>query len=163
MLVRIAAVVLLVLLLWTIFRFAMGLRWAKLTREGSRAAEQKRGRKVLAEIPVSNDEVVFFLEDDAGFYWGERQVRKRDLRGARLLLNGAVVAGVTRGDEPPLPEPSGAAEHLGREAWEVVLFMSGGGTERISCGALREGVSREAARRVFEAVRSVVRPEGERP
>ena len=162
MIVRILAAAALAFLLWMIFRFAMGLRWAKLIREDARAAQQVRGRRVLAEIPVSSDEVVFFVEDEAGFYWGERQVRKRDVCGARLLLNGAVVAGVTR-DDAPLPEPSGAGEHEGRETWEVLLFMSGGGTERISCGALREGISREAATAVFEAVRSAVQPGKERP
>lgn len=160
--VQILAVAALLLLLWTIFRFAMGLRWAKVSREDARAAEQARGRRVVAEIPLSDDEVVFFVEDEAGFYWGGRQVRKREIRGARLLLNGAVMAGASR-DGERLPEPDACEEYEGRERWEVLLFMDTGPTERIACGALREGVSREIAGRVFAAVRSAVRPGKELP
>ena len=158
---QIVALLALGLLLWTIFRFSMGLRWAKVSREDARAAEQARGRRVVAEIPLSHDEIVFFVEDEDGFYWGGRQVRKRDVRGARLLLNGGVMVGVSR-DGERLPEPSASEEYEGRERWEVVLFMDAGRTERIACGTLREGVSREIAGRVFEAVRSAVRPGKER-
>jgi hypothetical protein len=156
MIVQILALVALAFLLWMIFRFAMGLRWAKVSREDARAAEQARGRRMVAEIPLSDDEIVFFVEDEAGFYWGGRQVRKRDVRGARLLLNGAVMAGVSR-DGERLPEPFPPEEYEGRERWEVVLFMVADRAERIACGTLREGVSREIAARVFEAVRVVLR------
>jgi hypothetical protein len=159
---QIVALLALGLLLWTIFRFSMGLRWAKVSREDARAAEQARGRRVVAEIPLSNEEIVFFVEDEDGFYWGGRQVRKRDVRGARLLLNGGVMVGVSR-DGERLPEPSAAEEYQGRERWEVRLFMDAGRTERIACGTLREGVSREIAGRVFEAVRSAVRRTKELP
>jgi hypothetical protein len=185
---QIVALLALGLLLWTIFRFSMGLRWAKVSREDARAAEQARGRRVVAEIPLSNEEIVFFVEDEDGFYWGGRQVRKRDVRGARLLLNGGVMVGVSR-DGERLPEPDAFEPQLpratdsfrregrggggarrsappfdeeGRERWEVLLFMDAGRTERIACGTLREGVSREIAGRVFEAVRSAVRPGKER-
>ena len=157
MLVKAAALLVLLLLLWMVFRFAMGLRWAKVSREAARAAEQARGRRVVAEIPVSEDEVVFFLEDDAGFYWGGRQARKREIRGARLLLNGGVMASFARNGEA-LPHPSTPEEYQGRERWEVVVYLEDGGEERIACGGLREGVSRDMATRVFEAIRSAVAP-----
>ena len=157
MIVQVLALLALVLALWTVFRFAMGLRWAKVSREGARAAEQARGRRVVAEIPVSEDEVVFFLEDDAGFYWGGRQARKREIRGARLLLNGGVMASSSR-DGERLPDPAPPEEYQGGERWEIVLYVRGGGEERIACGGLREGVSRDMATRVFEAIRSAVAP-----
>jgi len=160
MIEQILAAVALVLLLWTVFRFAMGLRWAKVSREDARAAEQARGRRVVAEIPLSDDEVAFFVEDDEGFYWGGRRARKRDVRGARLMLNGAVMAGVSR-DGERLPAPPAPEEYEGRERWEVMLFL-GDRTERIACGTLREGVSREAATRVFESVRAALRGGKER-
>ena len=156
MIVQVLALLVLVLALWTVFRFAMGLRWAKVSREGARAAEQARGRRVVAEIPVSEDEVVFFLEDDAGFYWGGRQARKREIRGARLLLNGGVMASFAR-DGDALPPPSAPEEYQGRERWEVVVYWEDG-EEAIACGGLREGVSRDMAARVFEAIRSAVAP-----
>ncbi|HKN48216.1 MAG TPA: hypothetical protein VJ144_09615 [Candidatus Polarisedimenticolia bacterium] len=157
MIIQALALLALVLALWTVFRFAMGLRWAKLSREDARAAEQARGRRVVAEIPLSDDDIVFFVEDEAGFYWGGRQARKRDIRGARLLLNGAVMASFSR-DGEPLPERQSAPafDDEGREKWEIVLYLRGGRDERVACGSLREGVSREIAARVFEAVRSAV-------
>ena len=153
MIIQALALLALVLALWTVFRFAMGLRWAKVSREDARAAEQARGRRVVAEIPGSEDEVVFFVEDDAGFYWGGRQARKRDIRGARLLLNGAVMASFAR-DGELLPETTPPEEYEGRERWEIVLYLRDAREERVACGSLREGVSRELAGRVFEAIRS---------
>jgi len=155
MLVQVLALAALVFVLWTVFRFAMGLRWAKVSREGARAAEQARGRRVVAEIPVSEDEIVFFVEDDAGFYWGGRHARKRDIRGARLLLNGAVMASFVRPGEP-LPETTPPEAYEGGEKWEIVLYLDGGREERITCGRLREGVSRELAGRVFATVRAAL-------
>jgi hypothetical protein len=155
MIIQVLALLALVLALWTVFRFAMGLRWAKVSREDARAAEQSRGRRVVAEIPLSDDEIVFFVEDEAGFYWGGRQARKRDIRGARLLLNGAVMASLSRVGER-LPEPAAPEEYEGGERWEIALYLSGGREERVACGTLREGVSREIAGRIFEAIRSGV-------
>jgi hypothetical protein len=158
MIIQVLALLALVLALWTVFRFAMGLRWAKVSREDARAAEQARGRRVVAEIP--GDEVVFFVEDEAGFYWGGRQARKRDIRGARLLLNGAVMASFAR-DGAGLPETPPPEEYEGREKWEIVAYLRGGCEERVACGSLREGVSREIAGRVFAAIRAGV--EGGKP
>src|SRR5213593_1080619 len=129
MIIQVLALLALVLALWTVFRFAMGLRWAKVSREDARAAEQARGRRVVAEVPLSEDEIVFFLEDEAGFYWGGRQARKREIRGARLLLNGGVMATCSR-DGERLPEPSPPEEYSGHERWDVALYLEGGLTER---------------------------------
>ena len=155
MIIQVLALLALVLALWTVFRFAMGLRWAKVSREDARAAEQARGRRLVAEIPLSDDEIVFFVEDEAGFYWGPRQARKRDIRGGRLLLNGAVMASISR-DGESLPDPAPPEEYEGGERWEVTLYLRGGRAERVACGRLREGVSREIAGRIFQAVRSAL-------
>jgi hypothetical protein len=160
MIIQVIALLALVLALWTVFRFAMGLRWAKVSREDARAAEQARGRRVVAEIPLSDDDIVFFVEDEAGFYWGGRQARKRDIRGARLLLNGAVMASFSR-DGERLPDPAPPEEYEGGERWEIALYLRGGPEERVACGSLREGVSREIAGRIFAAIRSAV--EGGKP
>lgn len=152
MIIRIAAAVLLLLALWALFRFAMALRWSKVVREGSRSAAESRGRRVVAEIPLP-DELLFFLEDDAGFYWGGSQARKSEIRGARMLLNGGVIGSFTR-PGAALPDPPPAEEYEGRERWDVLIYC-GGRTEAVRCGSLRESVSREIAGRVFEAVRRV--------
>jgi hypothetical protein len=50
----------------------------------------------------------------------------------------------------PSPEP---LESEGRERWDVALFGAEGFLAAIPCGNLREGVSREVATIVFEAVK----------
>jgi len=152
MIIRIAAVILLIAAIWVLFRFAMALRWSKVVREGSRSAEESRGRKVVAEIPLPEG-LLFFLEDDAGFYWGASQARKREVVGARMLLNGGIIGSFSRAGAA-LPDPPPAEEYEGRERWDVLIYCQGR-TESVPCGSLREGVSREIAARVFEAVRRV--------
>jgi hypothetical protein len=119
-------------------------------REGSRSAEESRGRRVVAEIPLP-DELLFFLEDDAGFYWGRSEARKSEVKGARMLLNGGVIGSFSR-PGTALPDPPAAEQYEGRERWDVLIYC-GGRTEAVPCGSLREGVSREIAARIFAAVR----------
>ncbi len=146
--VRLLALGLLLVVLWTLFRFAMGLRAAKVEREAARRAAEDAGRRVVTELPEPAG-VRFFIEDAGGFSWGEERVGRGDVLGARLLLNGGVMAafGEALPDAPP-PE-----EFEGRERWDVVLYLRDGRTAIVACGTVREGVSREAAARVFAAVR----------
>ena len=153
MLIRLAAIALLLVVLFQVFRLAMALRAAKRSRERAQAEEETRGGRVLAEVPVSDADVVFLVEDEEAFRWGETRVRKADVRGARLLVNGAVLQEFTRAGTG-LPAPEAPEEYEGRERWEVRLFLDDGGRATIPCGTLREGVSREIAGRVFEAVRA---------
>jgi len=150
MIIRITAALLLAAALWAVFRFAMALRWSKVVREGSRSDEESRGRRVVAEIPLP-DGLLFFVEDDAGFYWGASRARKSEIAGARMLLNGGVIGTFNRSGAA-LPDPPGAEEYEGRERWDVLIYCADR-TEAVPCGSLREGVSREIASRVFEAVR----------
>jgi hypothetical protein len=152
MLIRLAALALLVIALWRIFRLAMGLRFAKLSREEARAAEEASGRKVVAELPLSDAQVVFLVEDEDAFRWGGDQVAKKGIRGARLMVNGAVLQEFSVAG-PGLPAPEPPEEYEGRERWEVRVFEVGASATAIPCGTLREGISREIAGRVFEAVR----------
>ena len=149
------AVVLLLSVLFVVFRFAMALRYAKRERERARDAEVERGRRVIAEVPLSEVEVVFLTEDDHVLAWGGNEVAKAAIVGARLLVNGAVLRECAR-RPGALPAPSAPEEYEGRERWEVALFLEGGEEARIPCGTLREGVSREIAGRAFEAARAAV-------
>lgn len=156
MLVQLLAGVLLVGTLFVAFRFAMGLRWARLMRERALTLELERGRRLVAEVPTPAGEIELFLEDESGFYWAGEELGKPGLRGARLLLNGAVLKECRR-DGAELPPPGPAEEFEGRERWEVAAYGPGG-TTRIECGSLREGVSRDAARDVFDAIRAACEP-----
>jgi len=151
MLIKVATGALLALALWALFRLAMGLRWAKALREADRRSEEGRGRRVVAEIPLAQD-VVLFLEDDERLYWSGQEVRRAEIAGARLLLNGGVIAAFSRNGFR-LPDPPPPEEFEGRERWDVVLYLEGGAERVVRCGEVREGVSREAAAGVFEAAR----------
>ena len=150
--VQVAAAALLVVLLFSVFRYAMALRAAKVARQSWREAEESRGRRVVAEIPGAGDDMTLFLEDDDGFYWGATDVRKREVAGGRLRLNRGILASWSR-PGIVLPEPESAEDFEGRETWDVVLYLEGGATRVVPCGTLREGVSREIAARVFRATR----------
>jgi hypothetical protein len=149
---QVLAAAVLAAFLISMFRYAMALRAAKAARESWREAEESRGRRVVAEIPGAGDDVTLFAEDGDGFYWGGRQVAKRDVVGARLRLNGGILATWTR-PGLTLPEPAAPEEFEGRERWDVVLYVTGGGSRVVECGTLREGVSREIAAKVFEEVK----------
>jgi hypothetical protein len=153
--IKIAALLVLLALLWSLFRLSMGLRWAKVSRESARREEEARGRRIVAELPTSDGTLGFFAEDHAGFYWPGGEAGKSAVRGARLLLNGGVVAAATR-PGAPLPDPPAPEPFEGRERWEVALYVAGRPPQAIACGTVREGVSREIATRVFEAVRAAL-------
>ena len=153
--IQILALLALAALLWWLFRLAMGLRWAKVSREGARSEEEARGRRVVAEVPTGDGTLGFFAEDHAGFYWPRGAASKRELRGARLLLNGGVISAAAR-TGAALPDPPALEPFEGRERWEVALYLEDGRTETVPCGTVREGVSREIAARVFAAVRQAL-------
>src|SRR5262245_48266653 len=132
----------------------MGLWVAMRDREDERSAEEQGGRRVVAEIPAG-DGLRCFGDDGDSFRWADAAARKADILWARLLLNGAVVGTAARAGAPPAPAPD--LESIeGRERWEVELHVRDGRTLTVPCGTLREGVSREIAARVFEAVRAGV-------
>jgi hypothetical protein len=138
--------------LWMLLRFALGLRHAKVLREEARGAQSGI---VVAEIPSAAGDVGFFIETFDAFEWPTGFAKKTDILGARLLLRGGVIGTVVRpGIELP---PAGPVDEFeGRERWDVVLFLDEGATATVACGTLREGVSRDVAARVFEAVRAAI-------
>jgi hypothetical protein len=152
---QVAAAAALLLVLWTLLRFALSLRYAKAAREAARRVEEDRGRRVVAEIPLADDRLVLFLEDDQAFYWAGRTVAKPTVQAVRLLLNGGVMASAVRPGHV-LGEPQAPAEFEGRERWDVDLHLADGTVATVPCGTLREGVSREIATRVFERARAAV-------
>ncbi len=113
--IKIAALLALLALLWSLFRLSMGLRWAKVSRESARREEEDRGRRIVAELPSSDGTLGFFAEDHAGFYWPAGEAGKSGLRGARLLLNGGVIAAVAR-PSAALPDPPRRCRNRSRAA-----------------------------------------------
>jgi hypothetical protein len=149
-LVQAAAAVAVLVFLWKAFRMAMGLRAERLFREGTRRAEEARGHRVIAEIPSAEGELSLFVDAGDAFAWQDRSVLKNDLLGCRLLLNGAAIASMAR-PETSIPEAALLEDYEGRERWDVRVYAVTGVWD-VPCGTLREGVSRDTARAVFEAV-----------
>jgi hypothetical protein len=154
-LIQILATAVLVFVLFSLFRFAMGLRWAKVSREAARSEIEAAGRRVVAELPLATGETALFVEDGVGFAWPGTRVLKSTIRGARLRLNGGILA-EHAGEGVRLPAPDAAEDYEGRERWDVAVFTEDGAVAVIPCGSLREGVSREVASAVFAAVRGAI-------
>jgi hypothetical protein len=151
LLIRVLAVVLLVWGLWKLFRFAMALRFAKVLREEERQAHEATGRRLVAEVPTHAGDLVLFHESPSSFFYGEREIEKHGIVAARLFLNGRIVEQSFR-PGALAPDASWAEEYDGRERWDLRLDFTSGEPLAIPCGMLREGVSREAATRLFRAV-----------
>lgn len=155
LLVRLLAGAAFLVLVFWMFRLAMGLRYAKLVREEERRRQEAGGRRLVAEVPNPDGEVVLFLEDAVAFHWGARSLPKAEIVGVRLILNGRVVE---EGGRPGrvLPAVGWPTEYDGGERWDVRLELADAGPLMIPCGKLREGVSREAAQQVFASVARAV-------
>jgi len=150
--IRVLAIVIFVAFIWTLLRFALGLRSSKLAHEEALSAHEQRGYRVVAEIPQGHGPLSLFLENDDEFNWGTRSVQKPTIAGARILLNKAVIGAHAR-DRYALPPPPTFEEFEGSETWQVLIYLVDGGLLEVPCGSLREGVSRDIALSVFKAVR----------
>ena len=156
----VVAAVIAVLLLYVAMRLATTLTLHRRTRQRNRDSERALGRTVIVEIP-GEDDLVLFSEDGVRFYYGDRPIDKDLIRTARLMINGNVIAeasqaataarsaGVVIHDRP---------EGIARDRWDVAIEAETG-TTIVECGAIRERVSQELARAVFDAVkRTIERP-----
>ena len=145
-----------VLLLLAAASLATTLRSYRRRRQRARDSEGARGRVVIAELPAADD-LVLVSQDDKRFYYGERAIDKDLIVAVRMLINGSpIAAAVSRrhaGGTPLQPtrfedRPDGIA----RDRWDVAIETVAG-TTLIECGAIRERVSQELARTVFDAIK----------
>jgi hypothetical protein len=131
-------------------------------RQGARDSEGALGRSILVEIP-GGDDLVLFSEDAERFYYGDHAIDKRRLVGVTVLINGAPIAESRRapaeGDPPAHAREAvvidDRPEGIARDRWDVAIETDAGVTI-IECGAIRERVSQELARAVFDAVKREV-------
>jgi hypothetical protein len=126
-------------------------------RRRTRDDEQALGRRIVAEIP-GDDDLRLFTEDDRQFHYGAESVDKARIAAVRVLINGAPIAAyvstrhaagvaiqATSFDDRP--------EGIARDRWDVAIERADG-VMLVECGAIRERVSQELARAVFDAVKS---------
>src|SRR5437773_3217740 len=144
-----------VLLLLAAASLATTLRSYRRRRQRARDSEGALGRVVIAELPTADD-LVLVSQDDHRFYYGERAIDKDLIVAVRLLINGSPIASVVsrrHATRTPL-QPTrfeDRPEGIARDRWDVAIETVAGAT-LIECGAIRERVSQELARTVFDAI-----------
>jgi hypothetical protein len=151
-----AALLAIVLLLWAA-SLATRLQAARRRRQRQLDSERALGRTIVAELPAGDD-LVLVSRDEARFYYGDASIDKDLILAVRVLINGApIVAYVSpRHAASRVREPTSFEDRpdgIARDRWDVAIETLTG-TTLIECGAIRERVSQELARRVFEAVKS---------
>jgi len=122
----------------------------------ARDSERQLGRTIVAELPT-NEDLVLFSEDETNFHYGDRSIEKNGIVAVRVLINGSPIAAVTSRRHQPNTAPHPTAfddrpEGIARDRWDVAIETVEG-TVLVECGAIRERVSQELARAIFEAVK----------
>ena len=122
----------------------------------TRDNEESRGRRIVAEIP-GEDDLRLFTEDDRQFHYGAASVGKDRIAAVRVLINGSPIAAYvstrsTAGNIPQATSFEDRPEGIARDRWDVAIEGSDG-LMLVECGAIRERVSQELARAVFDAVK----------
>jgi hypothetical protein len=151
----IAALVALVLLV-VAASLATTLRAHRRRRQRLHDSEQALGRQIVAEIPAGDD-FLLVSEDASRFYYGEQSIDKDLIVAVRVLINGAPIAAyVSRRHAAEEKQPTSFVdrpEGIARDRWDVAVETVTG-TTLIECGAIRERVSQELARRIFDAIKN---------
>lgn len=153
-----AALVALALLL-VAASLATTLRLYRRRRDRARDSERALGRTILAELPTS-EELVLFSEDAGRFYYGDAPIDKDLIAAVRVLINGTPIAAVvsTRLASEVTLHPTSfehREEGIARDRWDVAIETLTG-TTLVQCGSIRERVSQELARAIFDAVKQDV-------
>ena len=127
-------------------------------RRRLRESESERGRTVIAEIPAGDD-LVLFSEGSEHFHYGNLVIDKSHIAAVRVLINGAPIAAyVSRTEAASTATPTSFEDRpdgIARDRWDVAIEAAAG-TTLVECGAIRERVSQELARAVFDAVRTAL-------
>jgi hypothetical protein len=128
------------------------LHFHRQRRERTRRVAREGGRTIVAELPQGSN-LVYVTEDHDHLYVGDQSIEKASIRGVRLLVNGRVVsqAGATRTEPAAAPRATADEEAFIRDRWDVLVDMDSR-TVTIACGAIRERISQDLARRIYDAV-----------
>jgi hypothetical protein len=126
----------------------------------AREAELDRGRIIIVELPT-DPELTLFTEDMEHFYYGATPIDKNEIMAVRVLINGSPIASFVspRWESAQHLQPTAfddRPEGIARDRWDVAIETVNlqQATILIECGAVRERVSQELARKVFDAVRA---------
>lgn len=128
-------------------------------RATARADALARGHRIVAELPTGSD-LTLFTEGPEAFLYGGRRIEKRRIKAVQLLINGSPIAAATSPDYPEAVPPTltiidDRFEGLLRDRWDVAIDTTDG-VVTVECGAIRERVSQELGRQIFDAVRDAI-------
>jgi len=137
-----------------------------------REDELARGRTIIVELPT-DPALTLFTEDAEHFYYGATPIDKNEIMAVRVLINGSPIAafvsprwqsearsdaGSNAGSTKQDPETSfeDTSEGILRDRWDVAIETANlqQATILVACGAVRERVSQELARKIFDAVKA---------
>ncbi len=120
-----------------------------------REEELARGRTIIVELPT-DPELTLFTGDAEHFYYGAVPIDKNEIMAVRVLINGSPIAAFVspRWESAQRLQPTAfedRPEGIARDRWDVAIETVNT-TILVECGAVRERVSQELARMVFDAV-----------
>jgi hypothetical protein len=143
---------------------ATTLQFYRRRRQRARDSERALGRTILAELPTQ-ESLVLFSEDDVRFHYGDTQIDKDLVTAVRVLINGVPIAAVAaRRYAQQQAQPTtfdDRPDGIARDRWDVAIETMNG-TVLVECGAIRERVSQELARTVYDAVKRDVERRNDR-
>jgi hypothetical protein len=150
------AAIVAVALLLVAASLATTLQMYRRRRQRARELESAAGRTILAELPIADD-LVLVSQDSDCVYYGDRAIDKNLIVAVRVLINGSPIAAyVSRRHATSTPREATSFEDrpegIARDRWDVAVETVHG-TTLIECGAIRERVSQELARMVFDAIK----------
>lgn len=149
------ALIVAVALLLLAASLATTLQYYRRRRDRAQQSERALGRHIIAELPTT-EELVLFSEDEVRFHYGERSIDKDLIFAVRVLINGAPIAAAVSNRSARDPQPTTFEDRPeGIDRWDVAIETERG-TIIVECGAIRERVSQELARRIFDAVKAEI-------
>jgi hypothetical protein len=147
-----------VLLLIAAASLATTLKSYRVRRQRARDSERALGRRLIAELPIADD-LVLVSDDGQRLFYGDRSIDKDLITAVRVLINGSPIAAYVSRRHPISAVQATSFEDrpegIARDRWDVAVETVAG-TTLIECGAIRERVSQELARTVFDAIKSDV-------
>jgi hypothetical protein len=106
----------------------------------------------------TDPELTLFTEDAEHFFYGATPVAKNEIMAVRVLINGSPIAAFVspRWSSAERRQPTSfddRPEGIARDRWDVAIETADG-VVLVECGAVRERVSQELARTIFNAVKT---------
>jgi len=122
----------------------------------AREDELARGRVIIVELPT-DPALTLFTEDTTHFHYGAIAIDKSQIMAVRVLINGSPIAAIVapRWASAAYLQPTAFEDQpdgIARDRWDVAIETVSG-TVLVECGAIRERVSQELARKIFDAVK----------